>query len=92
MRLAVRVEAIEHLRLGQFRHDLAGRLIERQLAVLDHCMAATPVTALVIEAMRNTVSSVIGVSVGQAASAERALVDAPLRSAASATTPGTGPR
>ncbi len=38
-------------------------------------MAATPVTALVIEAIRNTVSGVIGVSSAKTAAAERALVE-----------------
>ena len=38
-------------------------------------MAATPVTALVIEAIRNTVSSVIDASIAEAPPAERALVE-----------------
>ena len=75
-RLAVGIKTFQHLWRGEIGQQLADRLVQRELALLDQLHAAPAVViALVIEAIQNTLSAVIGVVLGQVAFAERALID-----------------
>jgi hypothetical protein len=60
LRRTVGIEAVEHLYVADNRQHVAHRLVETDAPCSTSCMAAAPVTALVIEAMRNTESAVIG--------------------------------
>ena len=55
-------EALQHLRLRQLRQHAPSGASSASRSASTSCIAATEVIALVIEAIQNTVSSVIGAS------------------------------
>ena len=74
-RLALGIEAFEHLRRGEIRQHLADRRVERELALLDQLHAGGGGDRLGHRGDPEHAVGRHGVVLGQVAFAERALID-----------------